>query len=229
MMNEEQQAKQHAGYYAADLVEEGMTVGLGTGSTVFFAMERLSERISGGLSIRGIPTSEQASLRARAYGIPLTTLSDTPEIDIAIDGADQVDPALQLIKGRGAAHVRERVVAEAARKLVIVVDGGKLTDVLSAPVPVEVIPFAASIVSARIGDMGGKCVLREGVKKDGPVVTDNGNWILDCSFGAIQKPAALEACINNLAGVLGCGLFSEFQSKTIVVVGEPGGVRLLSG
>jgi ribose 5-phosphate isomerase A len=126
------------------MVEDGMVVGLGTGSTVFFAMERLGERIRrDGLTIAGVPTSYQAAIRAREYGIPLTSLDEHPEIDIAIDGADQVDPALNLIKGRGAALLREKCVADAARKVIIVVDPTKLVEAMRAPVPVEVLPFAS--------------------------------------------------------------------------------------
>lgn len=227
-MNPTEQAKKRAGYAAADLVQDGMIVGLGTGSTVFFAMERLSERIRQGLTILGIPTSAQASLRARAYGIPLTTLDDHPEIDIAIDGADQVDAALRLIKGRGAAHTRERVVAGAARELVIVIDPGKRTDVLSAAVPVEVLPFAATPVIRRLEAMGAATAIREGVKKDGPVVTDNSGWIIDCDFGTITDPQSLETTINNIPGVVCCGIFSEFTGKTKVIMGDAGGIRMFS-
>lgn len=218
-------AKMRAGYYAADLVEDGMVVGLGTGSTVFYAMERLSERIGEGLSVRGVATSYQAAIRAREYNIPLTTLDECVEPDMAIDGADQVDPHLNLIKGRGAAQTRERCVAEASKKLVIVIDPGKLTEEFSAPVPIEVLPFAASLVAVRLKSLGGTPVLREGVKKDGPVITDNGNWIIDCRFEKIISPASLEVQINNLSGVMSCGLFTEFCGKTTVVIGKEDGVE----
>ena len=219
--------KRLAGRYAADLVEEGMVVGLGTGSTVLFAMERLAERMNEGLSLCGVPTSYQAELRARTFGIPLTSLAECCELDLAIDGADQVDPSLRLIKGRGAAQTRERCIAEAARRLVIVVDERKVVGSFSAPVPVEVISFAVPLVASRLAGMGGSPVVREGVSKDGPVITDNGNWVIDCTFPSIDDPDALETAINTLPGVLSCGLFCEFAEKTTVVIGEKEGIRTL--
>ncbi len=206
-----------------------MAVGLGTGSTVFFAMERLGERIAGeGLSFTGIPTSYQAAIRARRYGIPLAGLDEYPELDVAIDGADQVDPALNLIKGRGAAHLREKCVCDAAREVIIVVDPSKTVDTLSAPVPVEVLPFALAGVSRRLSLLGAAPVLREGVKKDGPVVTDNGNFILDCDFGAIGEPKGLETAIAAIPGALECGLFTAYTEKITVIVGEKIGCRVVS-
>lgn len=222
-MNAAEQAasKRNAGYRAAGEVEDGMVVGLGTGSTVFFAMERLAERIEReGLAIDGVPTSYQAAIRARRYGIPLTSLDEHPELDIAIDGADQVDPALRLVKGRGAALLREKCVCDAARKIFIVVDPTKMVDTLNAPVPVEVLPFALTPVSRRLASLGADPVLREGVKKDGPVVTDNGNFILDCDFKTITDPGRLEAEIASIPGALECGLFSAYAEKITVIVGE---------
>ncbi len=140
-------SKRAAGCAAAELVEDGMAVGLGTGSTVRFAMERLAERVRDGLSVVGVPTSHQTAARARALGIPLASLNDAPRLALAIDGADQVDPALRLIKGRGAAQTREKAVAAAADRLVIVVDEAKLADPLSAPVPIEVLPFACAFAA----------------------------------------------------------------------------------
>ncbi len=230
-MNAAEQAasKQNAGYRAAGMVEDGMVVGLGTGSTVFFAMERLGERIAtDGLSIAGVPTSYQAAIRARQYGIPLTSLDEHPELDIAIDGADQVDPALRLIKGRGAALLREKCVCDAAKKVLIVVDPTKMVDTLDAPVPVEVLPFASAGVFRRLTLLGADPVVREGVKKDGPVVTDNGNFILDCDFKAIADPGRLEAEIASIPGALECGLFCAYGEKITVIVGEGKGCRVVS-
>ncbi len=220
-------AKKHAGYYAAELVEDGMVVGLGTGSTVFYAMEILAEKIRNGMKIVGIPTSYQAECRARAYGIPLATLHDYTELDIAIDGADQIDPNGNLIKGRGAAQTQERCVASASRIFVVVADESKKTSQLSAPVPVEVIPSAASLAAKRLREMGGIPQVREGVKKDGPVITDNGNWIIDCSFSEITDPLALEIQINNIPGVLSCGIFAEFTEKSKIVIGTRESAELL--
>jgi ribose 5-phosphate isomerase A len=220
--------KREAGYHAADMVEEGMVIGLGTGSTIAYTMERLSDRIRKGLRIQGVPTSFQAEMRARYLHIPLTTLDDYPEIDMAIDGADQVDDHLRLIKGRGAALTREKCVAASAEELVIVVDESKCTGILDAPIPVEVIPFALHPVMLGIRAIGGDPVLRLGIHKDGPVITDNGNVILDCSFGVIADPDHLEGLILLMPGVLSCGLFCEFVEKTTVIVGRIDGCRELT-
>lgn len=220
--------KREAGYHAAEMAEDGMVIGLGTGSTTYYAMERLSALIEDGLRIQGVPTSYQTELRARVLNIPLTTLDAYPELDMAIDGADQVDPALRLIKGRGAALTREKCVAAAAAELVIVVDGSKCVPVLSAPVPVEVIPFALQPVILGIRAIGGRPELRDGIRKDGPVITDNGNFILDCSFPDISGPERLEGILSLMPGVLCCGLFCEFVEKTVVVVGREEGCGTLS-
>ncbi|MDD1716427.1 MAG: ribose-5-phosphate isomerase RpiA [Methanolinea sp.] len=222
-------AKRLAGIRAADMVEDGMVVGLGTGSTVFFAMERLSERISAGLEFTGIPTSFQAAIRARELSIPLSDLDAHPLLDLALDGADQVDPHRRLIKGRGAALTREKCVASSAKSLVIVVDSGKQVECLSAPVPVEVIPFAVTPAALAIQNAGGTPVLRNGVAKDGPVITDNGNFILDCRFSRIREPERLESFLTGIPGVLECGLFTGFCPKTTVVVGEGEGCRVIQG
>jgi ribose 5-phosphate isomerase A len=206
-----------------------MVVGLGTGSTVFFAMERLGERITEeGLSIAGVPTSYQAAMRARRYGIPLTDLDEHPELDLAIDGADQVDPLFRLIKGRGAALLREKCVCDAAREVLIVVDPSKMVETLDASVPVEVLPFAAGTIFRRLEALGADALLREGVRKDGPVITDNGNFIIDCGFGAITDPGRLEVEIGSIPGVMGCGLFSIYGEKITVIVGEENCCRVLS-
>ncbi|HJJ51418.1 MAG TPA: ribose-5-phosphate isomerase RpiA [Methanocorpusculum sp.] len=215
------EAKKNAGYRAADMVKNGMIVGLGTGSTVFFAMERLGERIrSEGLKIFGVPTSHQTAMRAEEYGIPLTTLSLHPVLDLAIDGADQVTPSKQMIKGRGAAHLREKIVADAAKKFVVVIDQAKEVTDLDAAVPIEVLPFAYGSVCKRLMELGGTPVMRNGVKKDGPVISDNGNYIFDCAFGKLNDPSALESQINAIPGVLENGIFAKMTEKTIVIVGN---------
>jgi ribose 5-phosphate isomerase A len=219
--------KRVAGYRAADLVKNGMVIGLGTGSTVFFAMERLRERISSGLAITGVPTSFQTATRARECGIPLTTLNEHPALDLAIDGADQVDPEFRLIKGRGAALTREKCVAAAARQFIVVVDESKLTSCLDAPVPLEVLPFAVRPVIGQLETMGGTPVIREGVKKDGPVITDNGNCVIDCIFGPIDNPQELEASLALIPGLFESGLFTAFTKKTKVIVGDQKKCRIL--
>jgi ribose 5-phosphate isomerase A len=215
--------KRAAGRSAVEMVEDGMVVGLGTGSTVFFAMERLAERIEGGLSITGIPTSYQAENRARTLGIPLATLQDHPSPDIAIDGADLVDSHKRLIKGRGGALTREKCVAHAAERLVIVVDQGKCAQKLAGVVPIEVLPFAVLPVLRCIEDLGAQPVLREGSVRDGPVITDNGNFILDCTFPAIKDPEKLEIILDATPGVISSGLFTRFTGKTVVIVGKADG------
>lgn len=220
-------AKRAAGRAAAELVEDGMTVGLGTGSTVRFAMERLAERARDGLSIVGVPTSHQTASRARALGLRLASLNDAPRLDIAIDGADQVDPALHLIKGRGAAQTREKAVAAAADRLVIVVDDQKLVDRLSVPVPIEVLPFSCAFVASRLALLGGSGAVREGAAKDGPVVTDNGGFVIDWAFGRIDDPPGLEQAIEAIPGVTAAGLFTGFTEKTTVMAGNSGGCRIV--
>ena len=220
-------AKRAAGYKAADMVQEGMVIGLGTGSTVMYTMERLSRRIEKGLTLSGIPTSFQTAIRAREYGIPLTTLDDHPIIDLAIDGADEVDPQLRLIKGRGAAHTREKCVAAAAHRFIVVVDEQKMVARLEGPVPVEIMPFALRPVMDQLTAMGSVPVLRQGVKKDGPVITDNGNCIVDARFKKITGPEKLEASIRLIPGVIESGLFCGFTHKTTVIVGGEKRCRII--
>jgi ribose 5-phosphate isomerase A len=220
-------AKRAAGYEAAERVKDGMIIGLGTGSTVMYTMERLSQRLKEGLTIAGIPTSFQTAIRAREYGIPLTTLDDHPAIDLAIDGADEVDPQLRLIKGRGAAHTREKCVAAAARQFIVVIDEQKLVPRLGCQVPVEVIPFAIRPVMDQLITMGCTPVLREGVRKDGPVITDNMNFILDAKFVTITEPEKLEASIGLIPGVVESGLFCGFTNKTTVIVGDEKRCRII--
>ncbi|MDD1675866.1 MAG: ribose-5-phosphate isomerase RpiA [Methanomicrobiales archaeon] len=223
------EAKKRAGYRAADLVKDGMVIGLGTGSTVHFCLERLSARIENGLQFRGVPTSLQTSLEARAFHIPLAGLDEVDELDLAIDGADQVDANGYLIKGRGAAQTREKCVADAAHELVIVITSEKLSDRLTIPIPVEVIPFAWAHVSRVIRDRGGIACLREaGSGKDGPVITDNSNLVLDCDFGTVSDPPRLERELEEIPGVVGIGLFTRFAGKTTVIVGEEKRTRILS-
>jgi ribose 5-phosphate isomerase A len=224
-----EQAKRAAGYRAAEMIEEGMVVGLGTGSTVYFTIERLSERIRDGFQITGIPTSFQTALRAREAKIPLTTLDDNPEIDIAVDGADEVDPKLRLIKGRGAALLREKCVAAAAKHVVIVVDGQKFVKKLGAAVvPVEVLPFAIMPVLRELRGLGSVPVIRSAVRKDGPVITDNGNFIVDCRFADIKNPEKLEVSLALVPGIVESGLFCRLTKKTTVIIGGQKKVKILS-
>ncbi len=214
--------KQYVGKAAADRVQSGMIVGLGTGSTTAYAIQYIGERLKSGdlKDIKGIPTSFQATVLAKEYGIPLTTLDEVDRIDIAIDGADEVDPQKNLIKGGGAAHTREKIVDSLADVFIVVVDSSKLVDRLGSTflLPVEVIPMAMTPVIKAIEKLGGKPTLRMGVRKAGPVVTDEGNLVIDVKFDALENPAELEKEINNIPGVLDNGLFVGVAN--IILVGE---------
>jgi ribose 5-phosphate isomerase A len=217
---ERDQEKEVAGRAAAKLVLDGAIVGLGTGSTAYFAVVALGERVKAGLKIIGIPTSVRTADLARAVGIPLTTLDEHPEIDVTIDGADEVDPKLNLIKGGGGALTREKVVASASKNMIVVADSGKIVAALGKfPLPVEVISFARTVVEKKIVALGGSPKLR--VKSDGsPFVTDNGNEILDCSFGKIADPPALAQELNGMPGVVEHGLFIGLAKLALVGRGD---------
>jgi ribose 5-phosphate isomerase A len=214
--------KQEVGKVAANRVQSNSIVGLGTGSTTAFALEYIGDRLKKGelTNVVGVPTSFQAEVLAREYGIPLTTLDAIDHIDIAIDGADEVDPQKNLIKGGGAAHTREKIVDALANSFIVVVDSGKLVDKLGSTflLPVEVIPMARTPVMRALEKLGGQPTLRMGVKKAGPVVTDQGNLVIDVKFAAIDNPAELEKTINNIPGVLENGLFVGVTD--VVLVGE---------
>jgi ribose 5-phosphate isomerase A len=214
--------KQQVGQAAAARVQSNSVVGLGTGSTTAYAIQYIGDRLQSGdlKNIRGIPTSFQAEVLAKKYGIPLTTLDAIDRMDIAIDGADEVDPNLNLIKGGGAAHTREKVVDSLADQFVVVVDSGKLVDKLGSSflLPVEVLPMAINPVMRKIEQLGGKPELRMGVKKAGPVITDQGNMVIDVKFESIPDPADLEKTLNNIPGVLENGLFVGVAD--VVLVGE---------
>jgi ribose 5-phosphate isomerase A len=214
MANEKE--KEAAGRAAAELVRDGDVVGLGTGSTAYFAVVALGERVKAGLKITGIPTSLQTADLARAVGIPLTTLDEHPEIDITIDGADEIDAKLNLIKGGGGALLREKVVASSSKKMVVVADSGKVVSVLGKfPLPVEIISFARAVVEKKVAALGGSPKLRKG--RDGsPYATDNGNQILDCSFGKIEDPAKLARELSGIPGIVEHGLFIGLAKLVIV-------------
>ena len=214
MANEEE--KEAAGRAAAKLARDGDIVGLGTGSTAYFAVVALGERVKAGLKIIGIPTSVHTADLARAVGIPLTTLDEHPEIDITIDGADEVDPNLNLIKGGGGALLREKIVASASKKMVVVADSTKVVPVLGKfPLPVEVIDFARTVIEKKIASLGATTKLR--TKPDGqPFLTDNGHHIIDCSFGKIADPAALARELSDMPGVVEHGLFIGLAKLALV-------------
>ena len=206
---------------AVNEVTSNMIVGLGSGSTAAIMIKTLANKIKTGelKEIRGVPTSFQSEVLALELGIPLIDLVSVDQIDLAIDGADEVNPAYQLIKGGGACHVREKLVASKANKLLIVVDQTKLVKNLNEefPLPVEVLPSAWKQVKDVIEDMDAQCKLRLAEKKAGPVVTDEGNLILDVLFnGGIKNPKEIELQINNIPGVLENGLFVDLTYKVLV-------------
>jgi ribose 5-phosphate isomerase A len=200
-------------------VHEGNIVGLGTGSTAAYAVRFLGERVRAGLKIRGIPTSVQTKQLATSVGIPLTTLDEFQEIDVTIDGADEFDPQLRLMKGGGGALLREKVVAFASRQVVIIADSSKQVAMLGKfPLPVEVIPFAQRLLAKRIAALGATVKLRQDAKGN-PFVSDEGHHILDCSFGQIPDPPALARTLRDMPGVVEHGLFIDLASVVLVAKG----------
>lgn len=226
-MSDAATGKRAAAFAAADLVADGTTIGLGTGSTFAFVLERLAQRVrQDGLRVRGVATSQATTDLAGRLGIPVVPLDDIDRLDLAIDGADEVDPQKHLIKGGGGAHLRERLVATAARELVVVVDAGKLVPVLGRafPLPVEVVPFGWRHTMRRVAATGCEPVRRE---RDGmPFVSDNGNFVLDCRYGGIADPAALQRTLDAVPGVVDHGLFVGMAGR-VVIGNADGRVRLL--
>lgn len=220
-------AKRAAAYAAADLVQDGMKIGLGSGSTFLFVIERLAERIATqGIKIAGVPSSQGTADAATKAGVPLLTLDEVERLDLAIDGADEVDPQKNLIKGGGGAHTRERIVAAAAKEMIVIIDDKKLVPVLGKAflLPVEVLQFGWKQAERLITATGGKPTRRE---RDGvPFVTDNGNYILDCKYDGIEDPAWLGEQLNALTGVVDHGLFVGMAGR-IVVADATGKVRTI--
>ena len=218
--------KERAALEAVKMIREDAIVGLGTGSTAALAIAELGRRVrEEGLEIIGIPTSYRSAMIARENGIATRSLDDVSKIDIAIDGADEVDPKKSLIKGGGGAHTREKVVDGLADLFVVVVDDSKLVKHLGekCPVPVEVLPFAVNPVVKKLQVMGGNPVLRMGVKKDGPVITDQGNMVIDVRFPEIKDPKALEIKLNDIPGVVENGLFVGLAHLVLVGTVDRGG------
>jgi ribose 5-phosphate isomerase A len=212
---------------AVEFVESGMVVGLGTGSTAAFVVESLAARVVGGLAVLAIPTSEHTAALARRLGIPLTSFAEHRRIDLAIDGADEVERgSLDLIKGRGGALLREKIVAAASDRFVVVVDEEKLVERLGehAPVPVEVAQFGWLATAAALQKLGAEPELRQG--ESGTFVTDGGNFILDCHFGPIASAQDTERAVNLTVGVVENGLFVGRSSA--VVVASQGGIEIMT-
>ena len=213
-------AKEAAGKSIAELVKDGMVVGLGTGTTVAHAIACLGRRIAEErLIITGIPTSHQSRLLAVEHGVPLTTLWEHDVIDIALDGADQVDARLNVIKGGGGAHTHEKIIARAAHRFCIAVDASKLAPQLNLPVPLEVLPLACRLVQSEIRQMGGTARLRR-FEQNRIFVTDQGNLILDADFGIVNNPKKLARELSAMAGVVEHGIFVEVSEVHVARIDE---------
>ena len=227
MSSDVRELKRAAALHAIDYVRDGMRVGLGTGSTAMLAVQELGVRVSKGLKIVGVPTSERTASLARQVGIPLMTLDESPELDLTIDGADEVDPrTLDVIKGLGGALLREKIVALASKLVVLVVDESKVVRRLGekTPVPVEVVPFGWTRAQDALATSG--CEPNRRVSQDGqPYITDGGNYLLDCRFPGIDDPSALAARIKSITGVVEHGLFVGIACR-VVVAGEAG-IRII--
>jgi len=222
------QLKKQAAVYAVDLVQSGMIVGLGHGSTAIHVVGLLAEKLKSGQlkDVIGVPSSYQVEEEAMRYGMPLKAFDEIPVIDITIDGADEVDPQLNMIKGGGGALLREKIIAQASRREVIVVDETKLTPILGRRrcVPVEVVPFGWKSQALYLESLGAKVTMRRNADRS-PYHTDCGNWIFECNFGPIERPHILAEKIKNRAGIVEHGLFLGLASD--VIVGSAGGVRHL--
>jgi ribose 5-phosphate isomerase A len=210
------QEKQTAARAAVELVENGQIVGLGSGSTAAFAVRFLAERVRAGLKIVGIPTSEKTAQLAKQLGVPLTTLEEHSRIDIDLDGADELDPQLNLIKGGGGAFLREKIIASISRRFIVIADAAKQVEHLGKfPLPVEVIPFAQSLIKGEVEALGAEVNLRQ-YAYGNPYVTDEGHHVLDCTFGEITDPPALAEKLLNIPGVVEHGLFIGMAEMALV-------------
>lgn len=220
--------KERAARRAVELVPDGADIGLGSGSTAEIALRLLGGRVRDGLRLRGVPTSERTAALARGFGIPLITLEEVPELALTLDGADEVDPNLNLVKGLGGALTREKIVARASRLEVILVDESKLVGVLgeTAPLPVEVLPFGWMRAAAELDGMG-LSPERRTTPNGEPYITDNGNYILHLATGPIANAQALDTRIRSVVGIVETGLFLGIAG--MVLVGAQDGVRELRG
>lgn len=223
-MNKEH-LKKIAAEKATEEVRDDMVVGLGTGSTVYYALLKLGKMVRGGLNIIGIPTSDGTEKIAIEQDIPLSTLAVHPTIELTIDGADEVDAHLNLIKGGGAALVREKIIANASKRILIVVDESKISRVLgtSFALPVEIVRFGWEATQSEVNKICGQSDLRGGI--DNSLITDNGNYILDCHFNGIPEPEKIELQLNNIPGVVENGIFVDRADK--IIIGTPAGIEYM--
>jgi len=218
-------AKKAAGEKAAALVQPGMLVGLGTGSTAYWAIEKIGQMVKEGLNIQAVATSVASEKQARALGIPITSFSEIQQLDLDIDGADEISEEGQLIKGGGGSLLREKIVALASRHRVIVGDERKYVKTLGKfPLPIEVVPFGWELVFKTLQALQGHPTLR--TKDDQPYITDNSNYIIDCSFGVIREPELLHQQLKTLTGVVETGLFLNLK-PTVIIAYENGDVKTI--
>ncbi len=217
--------KEKAAESASSLISDGMVVGLGTGSTAEIVIREIGNRIkTEEFEILGVPTSLRTEMMAIECGIPITTLSEHPSLDICIDGADQVDSELNLIKGGWGSHTREKIVSYAAKKLVICVEEEKIMEQLTKPIPLEVLPYAVKIVEKQVNKLGGKPALRSEGTRGGYSVTEHGNLVIDADFGLIHNPEEMSTALSSVVGSLEHGIFTNAAE---VHVGNEKGVRVL--
>ncbi len=226
-------AKENAALAALDFVEDGMTLGLGSGSTAELFIEHLGERVAGGLKVQGVPTSEATAACARENGVPLIDIDRVSKIHLTIDGADEVDPMFTLIKGGGACLLREKIVAFASERMIVIVDDRKLVEQLGKfPLPVEVDPFGVALTAEQIYDAlqrsgckNGQTVLRQNADGTGPLITDGGHYIVDCKCEIIPAPGETAHMLERIPGVMEHGLFIDLSG--IVIVGEEDHARVM--
>ncbi|MBP3041317.1 ribose-5-phosphate isomerase RpiA [Bacillaceae bacterium Marseille-Q3522] len=216
--------KKHAAEKVIDYIADGKVLGLGSGSTMYWVMKRLGESVQQGLHVKGIPSSRRTEGWANEFGVPLTDFSTIQKLDLAIDGADEVDPHFHLTKGGGGSLVREKLVAAAARQFIVVADESKIVPVLgNFPLPVEVVPFGWETTAERISQLGCKPKLRK--KNNNVFISDNGNYILDCPFTKITNPESLHTQLKQLLGVVETGLFTGMAD--IVIIGKEDGTEIM--
>jgi len=231
MMNIKEELKKFVAQKAMDFVKNNMTIGLGSGSTMVYVIDEIGKKIKSGelKNISGVPTSFQSSILGMENGINMLDFNSVKKIDLAIDGADEIDPSKYLIKGGGGAHTREKFIDYYADKFIVVADESKLVDSLGStfPVPVEVLPEAYVSVQYRLKKMGGTAILRMAMKKAGPVITDQGNFILDTTFETINNPRQMEKEINNIPGVLENGLFTREVEAVLIGSYKEGNMNLI--
>lgn len=226
-------AKENAAMAALEFVKSGMTLGLGSGSTAEIFIERLGEKVAGGLKVQGVPTSEQTAEVARECGVPLLDIDRVDTIDLTVDGADEVDQAFHLIKGGGARLLREKIIAHASKRMVVIVDDSKMVETLGRfALPVEVDPFGIAITAGQVYDTlkatgceDGVTTLRQAKDGSGPLVTDGGHYILDCEAGSIPDPARTAQALAAIPGVMEHGLFIDLAD--VVIIGEVDHAKVL--